>query len=91
MIQKLSKHYVLDNWPVIDQTLKFINKDHMGGIAHSRKYEPTHNEPRRDWKKLRLSEGDWNNSMEQMFISGSSYGWKKIFYKKNPKLYNSIL
>ena len=45
------------------------------------KYEPTEDEPRKGWKKLHLSGGDWNNSMEHIFIPGSSYGWNQCFYK----------
>ena len=49
--------------------------------TYSQKYEPTQDEPMKDWKKLRRSGGDLENSMEQMFISGSSDGGNKRFYK----------
>ena len=39
----------------------------------SQKYEPTDDEPSKDRKNLRLSGGDWNNSMEQMFIVHINY------------------
>ena len=54
--------------------------------THSHKYEPTQNDPRKDWKKLRLSGREWENSMEQIFILGSSYGGNQRFYKQKSQV-----
>ena len=53
---------------------------------HSQKHEPAENEPRKDWKKLRLSGREWENSMEQIFILGSSYGGNQRFYKQKSQV-----
>ena len=64
--------------------VSFKKSQEVEFIKH--KYEPTPNEPRKDWKKLRLSWVDWNSSTEQVFISGSSYGFLKSFYKWKAKV-----
>ena len=67
------------------QAVKFKISITGKNIAHSWKYEPTLNESRKARKKLRLYWGDWVNSMEHIFISGSSYGCNKCFYKRKSK------
>ena len=78
----------------IFQMVEFINQNYRQKLqifketrvfsytTYSQKYEPTEDEPRKDWKNLRLSGGNQNNSMDQIFISASKNGWNQCFYKR---------
>ena len=49
--------------------------------TQSQNIEPTENDPSKVWKKIHIYKGDWDNSMEHVFVSGSSDGGNKCFYK----------
>ena len=42
-------------------------------------------------ENLHLYWGDWNNIMEQMFISGYIDGWNQRLYQKYHKFYSSTV